>query len=654
MKKFYLLAFAFLMVSSLAGAQVISNFNTGITGWEKASDSKYGLDSLFWTHAPDSAANGVMGVQISFHDSIADTTTNLHARLEYGSLGNATYLTMGGAKVLTFWVYLDSAQHMPDSLQIDTYMMNNVHWDWTEDIHYVKDIPKNVWFPLSFNAAQHFAKDKNFDIANNGFMFGLQLQPNKTKWNGKFWVDNIEFLGALPTVVSNFSTAITGWEKASDSKYGLDSLFWTHAPDSAANGVMGVQISFHDSIADTTTNLHARLEYGSLGNATYLNLNSAQFMNFMVYLDSAQHMPDSLQIDTYMMNNVHWDWTEDIHYVKDIPKNVWYPLSFPAAEHYAKDKNFDIMNNGFMFGLQLQPNKTKWNGRLWVDNVEMWNEVVAPPPIIWTAADFETGKNGFTIPAGCVGKLTTLLDTKTLNGTMILQDAVNLKTTPGKIGIIRDSIPMRASVDSTVKQIAMDVYLPNKFPLGGKLLFYVNGGASDSVGVAYAIDNTQLKINSWNTVVIPKLDSLAGVSKFDPSKKARVGITISYTGDTSTFAGNVWFDNLVITGERFPAELLDGVKLTNSQVPAIYALSQNYPNPFNPSTKINYDLPKDSKVMLVVYDLLGREVATLVNDNQKAGSYTASFNATRLASGIYFYRLTAGTFSQTHKMLLLK
>lgn len=89
-------------------------------------------------------------------------------------------------------------------------------------------------------------------------------------------------------------------------------------------------------------------------------------------------------------------------------------------------------------------------------------------------------------------------------------------------------------------------------------------------------------------------------------------------------------------------------------IPTKFVLSQNYPNPFNPSTTIRYNLPKEAMVSIKVYDMLGREMKTLIKEYKSAGSYNVEFNASNLTSGIYFYRLTAGDFTQVKKLVLMK
>jgi choice-of-anchor B domain-containing protein len=109
--------------------------------------------------------------------------------------------------------------------------------------------------------------------------------------------------------------------------------------------------------------------------------------------------------------------------------------------------------------------------------------------------------------------------------------------------------------------------------------------------------------------------------------------------------------------------LVDDVTMNNGMlstvterdaVPKVFALAQNYPNPFNPSTVVSYQVPSLSEVKLEVFDMLGRKIATLVNEKQSAGKYSVDFNARTLASGMYFYKLTAGSFSETRKMMLVK
>jgi hypothetical protein len=96
------------------------------------------------------------------------------------------------------------------------------------------------------------------------------------------------------------------------------------------------------------------------------------------------------------------------------------------------------------------------------------------------------------------------------------------------------------------------------------------------------------------------------------------------------------------------------VEQLSPTAPKTFLLEQNYPNPFNPSTTIRYQLPVASEVKLEVYDVLGKKIATLVNERQSAGSYQVVWNASGLSSGTYFYRLQAGTFVETKKMIMVK
>jgi hypothetical protein len=119
------------------------------------------------------------------------------------------------------------------------------------------------------------------------------------------------------------------------------------------------------------------------------------------------------------------------------------------------------------------------------------------------------------------------------------------------------------------------------------------------------------------------------------------------------------------SGTAAPAMMIDGIRITKAWanvtpveeytlLPSTYFLSQNYPNPFNPSTVIKYQVPQNSFVNISVYDLLGNKISTLVNQDKAAGSYELKFDASNLPSGIYFYTIQTGSFTQTKKMILMK
>lgn len=110
----------------------------------------------------------------------------------------------------------------------------------------------------------------------------------------------------------------------------------------------------------------------------------------------------------------------------------------------------------------------------------------------------------------------------------------------------------------------------------------------------------------------------------------------------------------VISGVVYGDTTLTNIQQIGINVPDIYKLRQNYPNPFNPSTNIKYDLIKNGNVKISVYDVSGKEVASLVDQFQNAGSYQMAFNATGLSSGVYFYKLETDDFKDVKRMVILK
>ena len=141
--------------------------------------------------------------------------------------------------------------------------------------------------------------------------------------------------------------------------------------------------------------------------------------------------------------------------------------------------------------------------------------------------------------------------------------------------------------------------------------------------------------SGWSSIDIP-------LTAFAPVDLADV-FQLKFDGN-----GDIYLDNLFFSNSA------TGIDEISSTLPTDYALDQNYPNPFNPTTNIRFNLPKAEQVVLKVYNILGEEVATLVNDFMNAGSYEVGFDATELGSGTYIYSISAGSFQSVKKMLLIK
>jgi hypothetical protein len=112
-----------------------------------------------------------------------------------------------------------------------------------------------------------------------------------------------------------------------------------------------------------------------------------------------------------------------------------------------------------------------------------------------------------------------------------------------------------------------------------------------------------------------------------------------------TYSNGVW---------RRPISEIIGIQNINTEIASGFSLYQNYPNPFNPTTTIKFDIPKSSNVKITVYDITGKELEVLVNEKLQAGTYQTTWNASNFSSGVYFYRIQAGDFSETKKLILLK
>jgi hypothetical protein len=129
---------------------------------------------------------------------------------------------------------------------------------------------------------------------------------------------------------------------------------------------------------------------------------------------------------------------------------------------------------------------------------------------------------------------------------------------------------------------------------------------------------------------------------------------VYYSGGDPGVNYYIYMKGCKINGIVYGDTLLTGVENISSEVPSLYSLSQNYPNPFNPITNVKFSILNAGEVKLVVYDIMGREVQTLVNESLQAGTYETTFDGSSLNSGVYFYKLVTEGFTETKRMTLIK
>ncbi len=205
----------------------------------------------------------------------------------------------------------------------------------------------------------------------------------------------------------------------------------------------------------------------------------------------------------------------------------------------------------------------------------------------------------------------------------------------------------------------------------GYLFAYDNSSSDDKRGIFKSIDGGY----TWNQVVseysltgfaITSKDYIFASAGYDAAiysadegvnwKSLKEGLPSNLSGYSiaTDKDNNVYLGTIGRSIFRMKDFVPTGIETEKNTLPKIFSLSQNYPNPFNPSTTIKYQIPASGHVTLKVYDVLGREVESLVNEFQTAGSYTRTLNASSLSSGVYFYRLQSGNYSATKKFVLMK
>ena len=632
-----------LCVPALAAAQVIADFEKNLGGYSVLGSQYFGtaLTSIAQKADPAGKSAGVMMLRFNFPPGNAG---------DKGAVGTSSAIVTNGAHFITYWVYIPPS--MPDSMEVMVFAQDNQAFSFQQSLYRARDIPRNTWYPISLDLTQAQIRTPAFNLTTGSiFLTGIQVDnyAGNTVWQDSMFVDNVALVGAQPTSVANFETGLGGF---ADVAFGpaLKKVVQVPDPTGKSTGVMQTSWVFP---ADTASKGAVGLK-ASGG----LAANGARFITFWVYLPDST-MPDSMAVDIFAQDNKNYAWHDTSLLGRYIPKRTWYPVSLDLAQAAAADSRFDLTaSNIFVTGVQVHTyayaaKHPGWTDSIYVDNVQLLSVAVPPPVKKLVLADFSTPGDAGGFAVQSFGPAFTAVangvDTTNAANRVLVVTAAFDTGAAVKGAMSRSNLTFFKTGDTSATDITLDVYIPPTMPDSAHVDLALLGTAT---GNAWVQDEHVLGVDfqkgMWNTLDFSVKNHIANGTITNARASATFYVQVYYVS-AKKWSGKIFFDNLTLLG----IDALTSVTV-NSASPYRYRLEHNYPNPFNPSTTIRYELRWDGPVSLTVYDILGREVTTLVNGRQSAGPHAVVFDARGISSGAYFYTLRSGSYTKTEKMLLLK
>jgi N-acetylneuraminic acid mutarotase len=317
-------------------------------------------------------------------------------------------------------------------------------------------------------------------------------------------------------------------------------------------------------------------------------------------------------------------------YVYDVNENTWNELpDLPDGIFFHKSFGYQdsliYIVGGIRFDSTLYLNKVL----LFNTNTQSFSEA-APLPEQRASFALVILDNSFYITGG-----------------LFNNDSLSNKTITASIDSLNHSqISYSISMDS-LSNYPIQVHAHSGYPDGNDKINFFGGSITRTFSPVRSSFVYKIAENSYDTVSSFPYSTTAFQSGYSYTSDSILTVVVSggvVSGSAFTSETWVYRDTLTTTGLNDPED----------NIPADFVLYQNYPNPFNPSSTIEYQIPSSGFVTLTIYNSIGQEVSTLVNEYQSSGKYSAIFSADELPSGLYFYTLRSGGFSFTKKMLLIK
>lgn len=527
-----------------AFAQVLFDFEDGTTQGYFDNGWGPGFKSVTWAADPSGVSKGVLALNF---DGAAGQKGDLQVN----------NLKVDGAHMLNYWIWLPA--NFPDSIVIKLWAQDDKNWAWTEQAYNGRDIPKEKWYPITFNmAAKHAAAPAKFDhIKNKLGKSGIEVatwneHDADAKWSGNIYLDNIGLIGVSPSVFADFEDGTTqkffdnGWGK------GFTSVVWAADPSGVSKGVLAVTF-------DGTA--------GDKGDLQVDNLDPKgnNVLAYWVWLPAS--FPDSLVIKLWAQDNKTWSWNDVVYNGRDIPKEIWYPLYFNMdAKNAADPSKFDHKTAKIgKAGLEIarwyeHDADAKWSGTIYVDNASFLGSGAR-----WIRASFENqtaGKQGFE-NTGWGPSLTGLGWASDATGQSVGVLNTNWDFKLGVKGAFENGNVniFSAELDTFAHKMSIDVFIPADMPHGAQVSIFVRDHKTWTwTEDKFFISDSGLVPGKWNRMVYDVLAHVAA-GEVDPQAGLSVGCQVYYSV-AQTWAGSVYWDNFTLWGIPEPKGTLASPTVT--------------------------------------------------------------------------------------------
>lgn len=534
MKKAILVILGLFLFSGWAYAQVVVDFEKDAGGY---SDNGWGplFISVQKVADPTGKSTGVLELN-------ADGT-----RGDKGVIQKDNF-DMKKAAVLTYWIWLP--KDTPDGIQISTWAQDNKNWSWQAFDNDSKNIPKEVWYPISFYLDQRRLSDATFDGYNNllgktGIQFYMGGAANKS-WKGKILVDNVTLVGVEPKSIADFESTDYGFKKLWGSVTSITKI----ADPTPAKTKGVIEIKFNGPVDKD----------GAFGSENATDAAKGNILVLWIWLPKGA--PDDLFFKVFAQDNKDWAWNESDYTGKAIPKEVWFPLYFNmAAVRSTPGSKFDnVANKIGKFGIEVV--HSAWNGTFYIDNVSYLGIETGAK---WIVNNFDAAAGGVQGWTTWFGQALTGLARTDKDGTGVLKASFDFSK-ESKGAMQKGNLSIYSNVlKQAATDVTFDVFLPADIPLGGQVGLVVNGPEGGWNEAPFAIkdkaDSSGIERGKWQTIRFNLTQAIKDGKIADPTKNVTVGVQV-YHASANNYKGDIYFDNLTVLGIPEPQGTVVSPKTT--------------------------------------------------------------------------------------------